>query len=79
MANIQSNKKRHEQDKKKKALSHSKISEVRTTIKKVRINKTDESLEKAYSVIDKAAKNNRIHKNKANRTKSRLATLVNAN
>ncbi|MGL4950834.1 MAG: 30S ribosomal protein S20 [Mycoplasma sp.] len=79
MANIQSNKKRHAQDKKKKVLNHSKISEVRTTVKKARNNKDEQTLVHAYSVLDKASKNKRIHKNKANRTKSRLALLANAN
>ncbi|MGL4952156.1 MAG: 30S ribosomal protein S20 [Mycoplasma sp.] len=79
MANIQSNKKRHAQDKKKNKLNHSKISEVRTTIKKAKINKDEQSLVNAYSVVDKAAKCKRIHKNKANRIKSRLAIINNSN
>lgn len=38
---------------------------------------TKENLKKAYSAIDKAAKDNVIHKNKAARLKSRLAKLLN--
>lgn len=33
-------------------------------------------LKKAYSAIDKAAKKNVIHKNKANRLKSRISKLA---
>lgn len=76
MANIQSNKKRHKQDEKKRALSHSKNSEVRTRVKKARANGDANELPKVYATADKAAKTRRIHKNKANRIKSRTAKAV---
>lgn len=39
--------------------------------------KTDELLKKAYQAIDKAAKKNVIHKNKASRLKGMVARLLN--
>ncbi len=77
MANIQSNIKRHNQDEKKRFLNHSKNSEMRTAIKKNKVNPTEENLTKIYSLVDKGAKNNRIHRNKANRIKSRNSKLLN--
>ena len=78
--------------KKKKALSRSmkqrdtnsqrKLTMKKTIkeLKKATIAKTDntkEILVKAYSAIDKAEKNNILHKNTAARRKSRLAKMVN--
>lgn len=79
MANIKSNKKRHIQDKKKRNLNHSKNSECRTIVKKTRNSKLQTDLDKTYSVVDKAAKSKRIHKNKANRIKSRTAKAISKN
>ena len=76
MANIKSNKKRHVQDKKKRSLNHSKNSECRTVVKKTRVSRSQEDLDKTYSVVDKAAKRRRIHKNKANRIKSRVSRAI---
>ena len=76
MANIKSNKKRHVQDKKKRSLNHSKNSEYRTVVKKTRVSKSQEDLDKTYSVVDKAAKRKRMHKNKANRIKSRVSRAI---
>lgn len=45
-------------------------------LKKARKNPTPENIKKAYSALDKAAKTNVIHKNKASRLKSRLAKLA---
>lgn len=61
----QSEKKRKRNLKKKKA-----IKEV------VKTTETEEDLQKAQSVIDKAAKTGYIHKNKAARLKSKLANRV---
>ena len=49
-------------------------------LKKATVTKTDDTKEilvKAYSAIDKAEKNNILHKNTAARRKSRLAKMVN--
>lgn len=77
MANIEANKKRHRQDEKRRELNHSKIAEVRTRVKKARTSGDPKQLPKVYSVVDKAAKTKRIHKNKANRIKSRTAKAIN--
>lgn len=45
-------------------------------LKTARKNPTETNIKKAYSCLDKAAKTNVIHKNKASRLKSRLAKLV---
>lgn len=76
MANIKSNKKRHAQDEKKRVLNHSKNSEVRTRVKKARSSSDEKQLPEVYSCADKAAKRGRIHKNKANRIKSRTTKAV---
>ena len=46
---------------------------IKSLIKKARINKTPENLQAVFSALDKAAKTNLIHKNKASRLKSRLS------
>ena len=46
-------------------------------LKEARKNPTEENIKKAYSLLDKAAKTNVIHKNKAARLKSRLMKLAN--
>ncbi len=76
MANIKSKKKRHAQDEKKRVLNHSKNSEVRTRVKKTRATGDQKELVNVYSTVDKAAKKNRIHKNKANRIKSRTTKAI---
>ncbi len=46
---------------------------LKALIKKVRANHTPENLQAVFSALDKAAKTNLIHKNKAGRLKSRLS------
>lgn len=55
---------------KKRALS------LKNLIKKARTTKTAKSLQEAFSALDKAAKVNLIHKNKAARIKSRLSKKI---
>ena len=80
---IKSAKKKLRQDKKKSKknlsyeLSYKKvINEVKKHKKTNKAFKSNEFLKKAYSTIDKAAKNKVIHKNKAARLKARVAKLV---
>lgn len=77
MANIKSNEKSFRQDKKVNKNNHSQLSKMRTIIKKTRKNTTAEQLNESYKVIDTVARKNIIHKNKANRLKSRLAKKMN--
>lgn len=46
---------------------------LRALIKKARTTKSSKDLQAAFSALDKAAKVNLIHKNKASRLKSRLS------
>jgi ribosomal protein S20 len=47
-----------------------------TFIKKFKSNPTAELLAKCFSLVDEAAQDNIIHKNKAARVKARLSKLV---
>jgi small subunit ribosomal protein S20 len=81
MPNIKSAEKKDRQDKNRKARNESykgKIETVMKSVKKGVKGKKGDLLNKAYSVIDKAAKKNVIHKNKAARMKSRVSRLVGA-
>lgn len=76
----------------KKALRQSKRRNVRNVAYKTKIHKTKKTIEKGlltkdlekaktdlnafYKIVDKAAKRNILHKNKANRLKSRLAKKI---
>jgi small subunit ribosomal protein S20 len=55
-------------------------SQLRTAIKKVRSAATAKDAEAAYTeaarLLDRAGRKNLVHKNTANRTKSRLAKFV---
>lgn len=51
--------------------------QLRDALRSVRKNSTDSStLKSAYSIIDKATKQNLMHKNKAARMKSQVAKIV---
>lgn len=50
--------------------------DLKSLIKKVRINKTAKDLQAAFSALDKAAKVHLIHPNKSARLKSRLSKLI---
>lgn len=68
-------KKKLKQDK-KRALQNKKIKTTyKKVVKEVKVKKTKSLLSKAFSSIDKAAKNHIIHKNKASRLKSSLSRL----
>ena len=49
---------------------------LKALIKKVRVTKSAKDIQAAFSALDKAAKVNLIHKNKASRLKSRLSKGV---
>ncbi len=82
MANIKSAKKKAKQAIKHHEANIQKKSKLRTYVKKVRSlaaegsDKAVKILPEAYSVIDKSVKTNIIHKNKANRLKSKLAKTI---
>lgn len=72
-----SQKKRLKQNKRNNLRNRSIKSQVKTIAKKVKSSEgaedKKESLSKAYSVIDIAAKKNVYHRNKASRLKSKIA------
>ena len=84
MPNSISAKKSHRQSLKRRARNRSQRSALRTAVKKVREAVANGETEQAASLLtaatrklDQAAAKNLIHANKAARTKSRLAKLVN--
>ena len=83
MANIKSSQKRAKQNEKRNELNSAKKSTIRTFEKKLRASVKASKLDVAKdlyktfcSLIDKATKTNLVHKNKADRKKSRLAALL---
>ncbi len=81
MANHKSAKKRIRQTATRRLRNRYKMSTTRTAIKKLTLmsSKTEAStyLPTVISMLDKLAKTNLIHKNKASNQKSRLTRLVN--
>lgn len=77
MANIISNEKRHHQDKKKHLLLHSQLSAIKSQIKKTRITKSKDELNKSFRMIDSGISKGVLTKNKGNRWKSKLTLFVN--
>ena len=85
MANTASSAKRARQTIKRTARNRKVKAGIKTEIKSIRAaiaeGKKDEAkalLSKVSKALDKAAKTNRVHKNKANRHKSRLAAQIGA-
>lgn len=78
MANIKSNEKSLRQDTKVHKNNHSQLAKMRTQVKKTNNNLSDETVSETYKVVDTVARKGIIHKNKANRIKSRIAMKNNA-
>lgn len=80
MPRIKSSKKRQRQTKVRTARNKAQRSALRSAVRKVRTATTaaeaTEALATAESLVDRAGRKNLIHRNVANRTKSRLAKLV---
>ncbi len=85
MPNTKSAEKKLRQDKKRTLINNRYREAIKRTKKQLRKAiekgmdkaKIKELLEKFYSVVDKAAKRNVVHKNKAARLKSKATKLVN--
>ena len=73
MPNIKSAKKRVLVNETKKLQNKMQKSAFRTQLKALEAEKSPENLQKAYSLVDKAAAKGLIHANCASRKKSRLA------
>ncbi|MDR0674940.1 MAG: 30S ribosomal protein S20 [Mycoplasmataceae bacterium] len=77
MANIQSNIKNIRKTRKQRDCNKRHITALRSKAKIVRTTKNKNDLSLAYKKIDGASAKGKIHKNKANRLKSRLAKSAN--
>jgi len=73
---IKSAKKKLKQDKKRTAQNQIVRDVLKNTLKNARKSKTAKTVQDAVKAIDKAAKQNIIHKNKAARLKSKLSLLL---
>lgn len=69
-------KKKLRQDKKRTYANKRLRETYRKFIKVAKVSKTKDSVSKAFQAIDKAAKNNIMHKNKAARMKSALSKFL---
>jgi small subunit ribosomal protein S20 len=79
---IKSAKKKLRKDKKKTVINKKVEVKYRRAIKEAKKNKANnlfELIKRAFSEIDKSAKRGVIHKNKANRLKSRISKLLKKN
>lgn len=76
MPAIKSAKKKLRVDKKRESANKKMEHLVNIFIKKAQRKPTPKSIQEAFSIIDKGAKKNIIHKNKAARIKSRLSKLI---
>ena len=81
MANHKSAEKRNRSSEAKRGRNRIRKNALKSVIKKLRANQdkktASEQLVKAASLLDKLAKNNLIHKNKAANLKSKLTKFVN--
>ncbi len=82
MANHKSAKKRNRSSEAKRRRNRIRKNALKSVVKKLRLNKDKKSaaeqLISATSMLDKLAKTNLIHKNKAANLKSKLTRLVNS-
>ena len=83
MPTTKSAKKSMIQDRKRQARNYNKRVEVKDVIKKIltltkdkKAVEAEKLLSEAFSIIDKAAKKNILHKNNASRKKSRLSAAI---
>ena len=81
MANHKSAKKRNRSSEAKRTRNRIRKNALKSVVKKLRLNKdkktASEQLISATSLLDKLAKTNLIHKNKAANLKSKLTKMIN--
>lgn len=80
MANIKSSKKDIKRSEKRRVRNQATKTALKTFVKKARnseVESADQNLTTAISALDKAAQRGIIHKNQANRRKSRIAKAIN--
>ena len=76
MANIKSNIKTKKQSDKKHAANRNALTNLKNNTKKVRASKDAKDLNKLYGCADSLSRKHIIHRNKANRIKSRNAKAI---
>lgn len=76
MPAIKSAKKKLRVDKKRESSNKKMEALLQLSIKRAKRKPTLKNMQEAFSIIDKGAKKNIIHKNKASRIKSRLSKLI---
>jgi small subunit ribosomal protein S20 len=79
MANIKANIKSIRRTQRQQKINSHYISTLRTKAKKVKTTNEPKHLHDSYKTIDSLCAKGKIHKNKANRIKSRLALTINKN
>jgi len=77
MANIKSNIKTKKHTDKVHGWNKAKISGLKNSVKQARSSKAKKDLNKVYQSCDSLSRKNVIHRNKANRIKSRTAKALN--
>lgn len=77
MANIKSNIKTKRKSDKKHATNRVALTNLKNDIKKVKTNKDAKSISQLYSRADSLSRKRIIHRNKANRIKSRNSKAIN--
>ncbi len=77
MPNLKASKKDLRKTKKRTARNSSAMAKLRTLMKKAKSDKSDKTINEAFSVIDKTAKKGIIKKNTAARYKSRIMAAKN--
>lgn len=77
MANIKSNVKTKKQSDKRHAANRNSLAKLKNNTKKVRSSKDKKDLNTLYSTADSLSRKHVIHRNKANRIKSRNAKAAN--
>lgn len=73
---LRKNRRRHERNVAIKKKIKYEIKQLKKTIQNKDVENSNKLLSRVYSILDKAAKKNVIHPNKAARRKSRLSTLL---
>lgn len=72
-----STKRKQQKIKRKSLLNKANKHKIKIQIKKTTLSKSKEDLQKTYQLVDSLARKHVIHKNKANRIKSKLARKLN--
>lgn len=70
-------KRRQQKIKRKSLLNKANKHKIKVQVKKTSLSKSQEDLRKTYQLVDSLARKHVIHKNKANRIKSKLAKKLN--